>query len=171
MALTKQMVQRMVAVVAADPVARGRISSVLGVFGQNSGAVRNGLMVLGDLWFDGASALGNKVGLGKMENADFFDPSGNGWGAELQCNGIVEVSVNALKRKSGDFPNVSEFRLASRTAGNAHAGVFVETVDGGEYVIDWWRTLKIANPLVFRHGVWDADKPGGVLLENFVGFT
>jgi hypothetical protein len=161
MALTRKMVQRMVAVAGADPVARERISSVLRILGKYSGDTRNMLMVLGDMVYDADTAIRKFVGSSPSEHADFYDPNGSGWGAQLQCNGIAEAAVAALTRRAGDFPNVKQFRLESRSEGFAHAAVYVETVDGGEYIVDWWMTLDVTNPMVFRYATWDAAESGG----------
>ena len=174
MALTKETVQRMVKVVSADAVARERISSILGdvgVLGGSRGAVRNFMMVLGDMVMDTITWGTDKAGIEPISGHDFYDPNGKGWGAQLQCTGIAEAATQALNRRADEFPNVSEFQVGSRSESYPHAGVVVVTTDGNRYVVDWWMTLEVDNPMVFRHADWDAAKGGGVALKNFNGFN
>jgi len=55
--------------------------------------------------------------------------------------------------------------------GYAHHGLVLTTEGNEKYVIDWWLTLDVANPVVFRLEDFDMDRKGtGVPFEAFAGF-
>lgn len=176
MSLSQQTVGRIIEAVRKDKVAVERINSLLRhipLLGDAAGPVRNFGMAMGLTYLDyGARLSEGKFGVSLGNDWNPFDPNVTGSvGYELQCTGIAEAACAAIMRAKTQLPAVKQAVLRSRTASYDHAGVGVETTDGGDYVIDWWVTLDAANPYVFRFSDWDAaNADQGIAYSDFRGF-
>lgn len=142
--LTPRMMQAIVDIVAADAECRRRISSVIGKILPDaltfSGDVRD--LVLGTkVWLTPGASINDP------ENAMFF------------CSGIADAAVKAINngRRWNPYSQILSRVLTVERIDRMpqrprvkdwHSGVLVKTVDGGEYVFDWWKTQDIRNPFV-----------------------
>lgn len=168
MALERQTVGRMIDAVSRDSVASGRINSIFG-----SGAKRNFAMALGQGVLDlGAKRAEGQWGQKLERGWNPFDPFVDGSiGARYNCVGIAEASVKAIDTAMGALPRVAKVSKADRQKGFAHAAVRVDTQDGGAYVVDWWVTLNVWNPMLFRFDDWNNNKWfSGSEYLTFLGF-
>jgi hypothetical protein len=92
-------------------------------------------------------------------------------GYELQCTEIAETAAAAIARSQRMIPGLSEVGTMSRSSGYAHAGVHLTMQDGSQYVVDWWATLDVTNPLVFKAKDFDEDrKSAAIPFKQFTGF-
>ena len=200
MALSKHQVTQCIVAVRHDGDAAGRISSIFSVMGRQAGFTRNALMAtsnaietLGRAVSRGTNAaftLGtseltnwnNKRTLAKYgykgpyDQPLLFDPNVDGsLGAEYQCTAISEAAQKAIDKRqklSPDFvPGLARVSCHSRSEGFAHMGVVLEMKDKKDYVLDWWATLDIDNPLVYKFDDFDMNRKDAALeFKNFGGF-
>lgn len=176
MALAPITVSRLIKIVSADPVASYRITSWLStvpVLGPYTGSVRNMFFSLGQGLIDiGAQYAEGRwnVDMGKDYNP--LNPNLEGSiGYELQCTGLAEAACAAIMKAKASVPAVANASVVARSSGFAHAGVLIETTDGGKYVVDWWLTLELKNPYLFLFDDWDQNISGsGVSYFHFKGF-
>ena len=92
-------------------------------------------------------------------------------GHQLNCEGIALAAVAAIKKKMKAIPAVESVAVMRREYGLAHFGVQIDTIDGGQYILDWWMSLDIADPFVFPYKTWNLDKKEtGVAYSDFGGF-
>lgn len=188
MALNKEQVLKAVTIVAADPEASSRIQSALSFLGRNSGFTRNMMMAMGfgvaKTAHDAILEAGRRGGVPPMAIARAkasrqipFDPNRSGsMGYELQCTEIAVRAAAAIEAKKSQIPNLAEASQCSRSVGFAHAGVLLVMKDGtkgaSRYVLDWWATLDVQNPLVFRYDDFDQNRfMSGTAFENFISYS
>lgn len=188
MALTRTQIQAAVRIVANDPEASQRIRSALNFLGRASGPTRNMLMALGygvaELSQDALLAAAKAGGMpspllaaAKRNRQIPLDPNRAGsWGYELQCTEIAERAAAAIMKQKSSVPRLLEASMVSRSAGFAHAGVLLVMQDTpgatSKYVADWWATLDIENPVLFRFDDFDQNRSfSGVPLVSFVSFA
>ena len=169
MALTKNTVAKAIQAVSTDPVASGRIKSILApILGRHSGFVRNIPLTL-------AHTLNSTgaMGLPSLWMRKEFDPLVPGsTSARLNCDGIANAAEEALTRQKIKFPEVRLFGVKGRSAGFTHAGLWLMMRDKTHYILDWWMTLDIEDPVVFRLDDWDKDRKGkGILYSHFAHFS
>jgi hypothetical protein len=106
-----------------------------------------------------------------------FDPNTVGSpGAEYQCTAIAEAARDAIERRqqlSANFvPDLRKVTCHSRSEGFAHMGVVLKIQDDTSYVLDWWATLDIENPLVFKFEDFDMNrKDAARQYAQFGGFS
>lgn len=178
MSLSKLTVSRIINVVRNDKVSAERINSLMRFIQlpgltNKRGIVRNLGMALGQGLLDrGAQYSEGKYGVSLGKGWNPFDPNAPGSvGYELQCTGIADAACAAIMRAKAQLPALQDASLKSRTEGFAHAGVGIETTDGGSYVIDWWLTLDVDNPYLFHFADWDNAKGDkGIRYGDFRGF-
>jgi hypothetical protein len=182
MALTRAEVKKAIEIVGSDVAARSRIESVLApILGTKSGFFRNLVLATGygfaKLPDQAARALAPYSGVPPIAlrhpSKIPLDPNRKGsLGYELQCTEIAETAAAAIERQKAQIPSLAAASVFARSQGFAHAGVSLKMTVGGEYVLDWWLTLDVANPVVFRVDDFDQDRGGmGVPFEKFVGFA
>ncbi len=175
MALAKITVSRIIRIVAADEECNFRIQSIIALLplGKKTGWVRNLGMALGQgLWPAGQRYAEGRWGVNFGENANELDPNIDlSTGHKLSCDGIVLAVRDAVSKKLTAVPAVASVEKVSRSNGLAHAGLLLNTTDGGEYILDWWMSLDVENPYVFPFKPWDADKKEtGIKYSDFGGF-
>ena len=175
MGLSRRTVALAIQIVAKDQAATERIDSILApILGKSSGFTRNVLMATAY----GFLTLPHDIAQGKSEKKFKspypipFDPNRPGsWGYELQCTEIAETAKTALEKRLHEIPGIKEVGTHARTMGYSHHGLVLTTFGNEKYVIDWWLTLDVSNPVVFRFSDFDLDKKGtGVPFEDFAGF-
>ncbi len=182
MSLSREVVASAIAVVASDPDAKQRIEGILApVLGRQSGFFRNLGMTAVFTVFDVFQTVRTSpfrayaAATGEPFQKPFvpWDPNRPGSaGYELQCTAIVEAAVTAIEKRKGEVPGLKEASLMSRSEGFAHAGVHLEMKDKSKYVIDWWATLDVANPLLFVADDFDKNhKEKAILFKDFHGFS
>jgi hypothetical protein len=183
--LSRAQVQKAIEIVAADPESTSRISSMLSILGRNAGFTRNMAMALGyglaKIPFDAALAAGRRGNVplfaynrAKAEMKVPLDPNRQGtWGYELQCTEIATKASEAIEKKKSMIEGLTKASLCARSVGYAHAGVQLAMRSGGgtaNYVLDWWATLDVENPLVFRYDDFDQDRfMSGIPFQYFHG--
>jgi hypothetical protein len=182
MALTQPDVKRAIEIVGSDKAARSRIDSVLApVLGTGSGFFRNLLLATGygfaKLPDQAIRAVGRHSSIPPFVLAHPskipLDPNRKGsLGYELQCTEIAVTAAAAIERKKESIPALESASQCARSKGFAHAGVLLAMKGGSQYVLDWWLTLDVANPVVFRADDFDQDRGwAGVEFEEFRGFA
>ena len=170
--------------VETDKDASGRINSIFSVMGKQAGFTRNALMAtsnaveqLGRAVSRGVAAV-TTVGQSEVTrwNNDrilkqaglkspndqplLFDPNVDGsLGAELQCTAIAESARTAIEQRqklSKNFvPDLKKVSCHSRSD-----------------VLDWWATLKIENPLIYKFDDFDMNRKDAAReYVNFGGFS
>jgi hypothetical protein len=183
MALSRSDVQTAIRIVSSDTAARSRIDSILApVLGDKSGFFRNVLLATGfgfaKLPGDALVAIGRKaappfaVARYQSTRETPLDPNRKGTlGYELQCTEIATTAAEAIERRKVEIPALAAASQCARSAGFAHAGVQLDMKDRSQYVLDWWLTLDVANPVVFRFDDFDQDRKGaGIPFERFTMF-
>ena len=156
MALSRQQVAEVISVVQKDADFCDRVTSNFAALGRDAGGVRNATL----LPFGG----------------DMEDP--NNPTIKYLCVGIAirasQVINAAVKR--WQLPRVQMGHFAS-TVDGGHTGCELTMKDGSVYVIDWWQTLLISNPVLFQaadftnnnfFAVW---KLYGTQYRDFKGFA
>jgi hypothetical protein len=197
MALTKFQVQQCIVAVKDDVNARSRIDSIFSAFGRQAGLTRNALMATSNAVESvarGASRMTQalfSVGMTELnrwqmrragvqpvdEGPLLFDPNVDGTpGAELQCTAIAMAAQGAIdlrqKRNPGFVPNLRATGCYSRSVGFAHMGLVLHMQDGGDDVLDWWATLDVDNPLIYRLDDFDNNRKDAALtFDRFGGFS
>ena len=197
MALNRFQVQQCIVAVTADVNARSRIDSIFSAFGRQAGLTRNALMATSNAveavgrGVSRATAAVLSVGMtevgrwqvrqagGKLtdEGPLLFDPNVDGTpGAELQCTAIAAAAQGAIdlrqKRTPGFVPQLRATGCYSRSVGFAHMGLVLHMQDGSDYVLDWWATLDVDNPLVYRLDDFDKNRKDAALtFDRFGGFA
>ena len=172
MGLSRRTVALAIQIVAEDQAATERIDSILApILGKSSGFTRNILMATGFGFAALPAQAATAVGF-ESPYAVPFDPNRPGsWGYELQCTEIAETAKTALEKRLHEIPGIKEVGTHARTMGYSHHGLVLTTFGNEKYVIDWWLTLDVSNPVVFRFSDFDLDKKGtGVPFEDFAGF-
>ena len=182
MALTRAEVKEAIAIVGSDKAAKTRIDSVLApILGTGAGFFRNLLLATGygfaKLPDQAIRAVGRHSNIPPFALAHPskipFDPNRKGsMGYELQCTEIATTAAEAIERRKAAIPALEAASVFPRSRGFAHAGVLLAMKGGGQYVLDWWLTLDVANPVVFRADDFDQDRGwAGVEFEKFNGFA
>ncbi|MCB1955174.1 MAG: hypothetical protein KDG55_05830 [Rhodocyclaceae bacterium] len=197
MALTRLQVQLCITAVGEDVNARSRIDSIFSAMGRHAGFTRNALMAtsnaletLGRGVNRGIQAIttggSSEINRWQMRRAGqrpfdegplLFDPNVEGSpGSELQCTAIAEAAKDAIDRKCkrtpGCIPGLASTSCFSRSQGFAHMGLVLTMTDGGKYVLDWWATLDVDNPLVYRFDDFDNNrKDAAQEFKRFGGFS
>jgi len=181
MSFSRLTVSRIINVVKSDKIAYERIDSMLQYIPplwipglrDKRGWVRNYGMATAETYLDiGAWFAGKKFGVSFGKHWNPFDPNLPGSvGYEYQCTGMAEAASAAIMAAKSQLPAVKFAEPRDRSEGLTHSGVWIETVDGGEYIVDWWTTLDIDNPYVFRYADWDQNqKSKGFEFKEFRGF-
>jgi hypothetical protein len=201
MALSKLQVTQCIAAVRQDKDASRRISSIFSIMGKQGGFTRNALMAtsnaveqLSRVVVRGTSAV---LTVGQSEvarwNTDrtfkqaglkspneqplLFDPNTAGSpGAEYQCTAIAEAAQAAIEQRqqlSKNFvPDLMKVSSHSRSEGFAHMGVMLQMQDLTSYVLDWWATLDVENPLVYKFDDFDMNRKDAAReFAQFGGFS
>jgi hypothetical protein len=182
LSLSRDAVAGAIAIISSDSNAKQRIESIVApILGTQSGFFRNLGMALGF----GAAAVFQTVRTspfrayaaatgGTFQNPTVpLDPNRPGtYGYELQCTAIVEAAVEAIQKRRQEVAGLQEATLMARSEGFAHAGVHFAMTDKTNYVIDWWATLDVMNPLLYRADDFDKNrKDKAVLFQDFRGFA
>ena len=84
--------------------------------------------------------------------------------------GIAEATSNAIEARRGEAPHLKAVSQQAREKGYSHTGTLIEMDDGSRYVLDWWKSLSIRNPFVFRYRNFMQDLGGGIPFTEFKGF-
>lgn len=201
MALSKLQVTQCIAAVRQDKDAAGRINSIFSVMGKQAGFTRNALMATSNAveQFSRVVTRGTKavLSLGQSEVARWnnnrvlrqagikplddqpllFDPNVDGsLGAEYQCTAISEAARDAIEQRqklsTGFVPDLEKVTCHSRSEGFAHMGVVLTIRDKTSYVLDWWATLDIENPLVYKFDDFDMNRKDAAReYSQFGGFS
>lgn len=197
MALTRLQVQLCITAVSEDVNARSRIDSIFSAMGRHSGFTRNALMATSNAIetmirpVNRATQALFTVGMSEVnrwqlrqaghtplgEGPTLFDPNVEGSpGSELQCTAIAEAAKEAIDRKCkrvpGYLPGLASTDCFSRSEGFAHMGLALKMTDSSKYVLDWWATLDVANPLVYRFDDFDNDRKDAAReYKRFGGFS
>ena len=198
MALSRLQVTQCIAAVRQDRDASSRIRSIFS--GLGGGVTRNSLMAtsnavetLGRAVSRGVNAFATfgTSEIGRWNDARayrqagiknpndqplLFDPNvDDSWGAEWQCTGISEAAqaaIEARQKQSANFvPGLKRVSCYSRSQGYAHMGVELTMSDDSNYILDWWATLDIENPLVYKFDDFDMNRKDAALtFAKFGGF-
>jgi hypothetical protein len=201
MALSKLQVTQCIAAVRQDKDASWRINSIFSVMGKQSGVTRNYLMAFSNVvetlgrgvtrGITAVASVGSsevsrwstdrafkQAGLKSPNDQPLlFDPNlDSSLGAELQCTGIAEAAQAAIEQRqqiSKNFvPDLKKVSCHSRSEGYAHMGVVLTMKDDTNYVLDWWATLDIANPLVYKFDDFDMNRKDAAReYAQFGGFS
>jgi hypothetical protein len=201
MALSKLQVTQCIAAVKRDKDASRRINSIFSVMGKQAGFTRNALMATSNavesvsraatrgmqaVFSVGGSEVTrwNNARVFKqagIKNPDdmplLFDPNVDGsMGAEYQCTGIAEAAqgaIEASQQLSKNFvPDLKKVGCHSRSEGFAHMGVMLTMTDDTTYVLDWWATLDLDNPLVYKFDDFDMNRKDAAReYAQFGGFS
>jgi hypothetical protein len=201
MALAKLNVTQCIAAVRQDKDAAWRINSIFSVMGKQAGFTRNALMATSNavetlsravtrgtlaVTTVGQSEVGRwnnnramrQAGITPLDEQPLlFDPNTDGaLGAELQCTGIAEAAQGAIEQRqklSKNFvPDLKKVSCHSRSEGYAHMGVVLTMTDNSTYVLDWWATLDIENPLVYKFDDFDMNRKDAAReYAQFGGFS
>ena len=168
MALTKAQANDIVRVVQADSECRVRIKSFLGSMLPDSwglaGPLRNTALT--------AASMGTSLWMEKEEGT-----AAHKFAQPYICYGIAQATTKALEnaQSQGRLPGVDSVIQRIRASKPSHfASGLSMTSDnamiGKFYVFDWWKTLVVGNPMIFRGSDWDS-KRGGKTLGNFNGYA
>jgi len=162
MTLQKETVRQIIRVVADDPDCKKRTNSKLRFIdiadSGLAGSVRN-------------TAIGLVYGLLPDKYDDNFD-SGD-WSSmayEYSCDGIAEVTSIAINKKLDAIPALKRAYEQGRVKGFSHTGTLLEMKDDSKYVLDWWKSLNIHCPFVFRFQDFMYKRSDGTPYTSFEGF-
>lgn len=160
MALSKFTVSQIVQIVAADPESIHRVNSWLNKIdiadSGEAGAVRNFSMVLGSMFTAGKT----------------LDPSDQeSLAYQYSCDGIAEATSKAIKAKLDTVPHLVKCEAQAREKGYSHTGTMIVMDDETKYVLDWWKSLNIRDPIVFQYRNFMQDLGGGIPFTAFKGFS
>ncbi len=201
MALSKLQVTQCIAAVRQDKDAARRINSIFSVMGKQAGFTRNALMATSNAVEQLSRVLSRGTlavtTLGQSEVSRWttdrtfkqaglkspndqpllFDPNTTGSaGAEYQCTAIAEAAQAAIEQRqqlSKNFvPDLKKVSCHSRSEGFAHMGLVIKMKDDTSYVLDWWATLDIENPLVYKFDDFDMNRKDAAReYAQFGGFS
>jgi hypothetical protein len=173
-------------IVAADPEATSRIQSSLAFLGRGAGFTRNLIMATGygiaETAHDALLELGKRGGVppfalarARADRKLPLDPNRPGtMGYELQCTEIAIRAAAAIELHKSEIPGLASAFQCARSVGFAHAGVQLVLRAGGKvsnYVLDWWATLEIWDPLVYRFDDFDQNRfLSGTKFSKFYGY-
>ena len=155
MALTRTQVAQIIAVVKKDREFCNRVTSNFAVLGRDAGGVRNAALI----------PTGGEL-------TDPSNPTINYLCVGIACSAMAVINA-AIKR--GQLPMLTMSQQAT-THDGGHTGCEITMKDRSVYVIDWWQTLLVDNPVLFRGdefmnnnflAVW---KLYGVQFRNFECF-
>lgn len=170
MSLSKETVRKIVRIISADRESCDRISSWIssGLAARMGygGLVRN--LVMGT------------VGLSPG------DQSSTGY--RLSCDGIADATAaaisNVIKKSSGSDPRwcnvvkeplreVLEAKSKARSIdhGFSHTGTAIYMKDGTQYVLDWWMSLNVEDPHIFRYDDFIYNRGNSVRFSDFNGWS
>ncbi len=187
MALSRDQVQKAIKIVSADSEASSRIKSLFSILPVGAGFTRNLFMATGygiaEKAHDALLAAGKYGGVppfalarARADRKLPLDPNRQGtWGYELQCTEIAIKAASAIEAHKSQIKGLSSAFQCARSVGFAHAGV--QLVMSGSpkpsnYVLDWWATLDLDNPLVFRYDDFDQNRfMSGIEFSYFHGFS
>ena len=167
MALTVEQAREIVNIVASNAECGRRINSVVGIINPEfnaSGFIRNNLITAG---FDVIPDILDRYGIQKRKNMQ---------SQEFRyhcCNGIADAVMDVFTHHR-KLPFIKEIRKGDCQTTDHTAPLFA-MVSGGEYVFDWWLTLDIRNPIIWRRADWDyftnpAHSNKGTQYRYFEGF-
>ena len=154
MALSRETVAAIIEVVAADNLCRSvinkagmpRLVQAVAPWLAMAGAYRNAQMQMYEWYSDVPPASS--------------EDSGSPYMMERICVGIAnavqEAATRALFTKKLNIP-IDYSQHIARVRNDTFFGHYANKVvssDGGEYVLDWWMTLEIRNPMVWRYSEW-----------------
>ena len=162
MALSRTTVARILDVVASDPESNRRVNSWLRWMdiadSGTAGVVRNYSIAFADMMtFGQVKAL---------------DPSEREQLAYLySCDGIAEATAAAIRPKVKEIPRLVRVDEQARERGYSHTGTLLEMDDGTKYVLDWWKSLSIRDPFVFKYQSFMWDLGDGINYTNWSGYS
>jgi hypothetical protein len=167
MALTVEQAREIVNIVASDSECGRRINSVLKIVPpqyQASGFIRNTLITVG---FDMVPDILDTYGIQKrkgMQSDEFRYHC---------CNGIADAVMDVFSHHR-KLPFIKSVSKGDSKSTDHTAPQFAMTA-GGEYVFDWWLTLDIRNPILWRKADWEqftnpAFSNKGTQYRYFEGF-
>ena len=163
MALSKQTVLQIIEIVAQDAECQKRVNSWLNKVdiadSGTAGIVRN-------------FAIGLAYGLVPKRWENSFDPSERESMAYLySCDGIAEATSIAINAKIKDIEGLTRASEQARKTGYSHTGTLLEMTDNTKYVLDWWKSLSIRCPFVFKYDDFMYQKSEGTPSTDFKGFV
>ncbi len=167
MSLSKATAAAIVDAVSQDVESRRRLHSILRFLGPVGTQHRGGLRDTGLEWkaiFASLPALGHGWGsfTGRIDNK-LNDPAY----ADLCCVGIADATVAAIN-KAG-ITEVAAAAREDRILPEWHSVTGVTMRDGSQYTFDWFLTLAVNNPVIFRLDEWRADMSFGIQFAGFSG--
>lgn len=162
MAISRVTVGQIVQIVAADSESNSRVNSWLNKVdiadSGTAGAVRNYAIAFADTF--------------TPWHVKAFDPSERDSMAYLySCDGIAEATSKAIQARISEVLHLVRVSSQARRKGYSHTGTLLEMDDGSKYVLDWWKSLSIRNPFVFRYLSFMDDLGDGIPYTDFKGFS
>lgn len=153
--LTKDSVKQVVDVIRADSNCRRiinksdmpRLSQLAPYWLGTAGAIRNASIQTYEWW--------NNIQPATTED------SGSQYFMERICQGVANAAAEAFQRfayQRKTIPGVkSEAGLVKDRNSTffGHYANVLTTTDGREYILDWWMTLEIDNPMVWQRHEWN----------------
>lgn len=167
MSLTREQAQEIVNVVAKDANCVNRINSIFGKLPANikgSGEIRNLLITAA---FDVVPDVLERFGVKERmtpQSTEFAQ----------HCCVAISDAVCTLFKHHRNLPFIKEISGGSCVTTDHYAPIF-KMKSGGEYVFDWWMSLDVQNPIIWRKFEWEhfTDPThffDGVPLKEFKGF-
>jgi hypothetical protein len=154
MALSKKMVAGVIDIIKQDPGCRRVINK--------SDMPR--LLQMAPAWLGSAGALRN-AGMQTYEWWNEIPPvtsedSGSAYFMERICQGVADAVALAFqaasKKKMIPGINMGAGLVKDRNETFfGHYANVLETTNGREYILDWWMTLEIDNPMVWQRHEWN----------------
>lgn len=181
MPLTREEAQAIINVVSNDQNCRSLIQSVLRIMPAHwkaGGWMRNAANTI--IYDVGAGIVSKSAWQEKFKNGfvsgltESF-PQSKKFQAEC-CNGIAKATTAAICSHLSQLPFVSGANDSQGTITDyGHYATKVIMKKGGEYTFDWWMSLDVYNPILWRTKDWlhypnSAIMNKGVDFYNFEGF-
>lgn len=148
------MAAEIIAAVKSDATSRKRIED--SVFGKIPAS-----------W--GAAGLVRNVSMFVTSGSIITGEPASGEDEKLVCTGIADATVEAINRVkiAGVVIASAHERILN---GSHHTGTKIDLSRFGAVVFDWWSTLRIDDPLIYRTVPNFNQASGGVLYSDFKGF-
>lgn len=91
------------------------------------------------------------------------------------CDGIAEataIAINkAIQLDRKRFSGIVSAEEQARKEGYSHTGTLINLEGGSRYVFDWWKSLDVMNPHIFRYDDFMNDRGRSVPFQDFLGFS
>lgn len=155
MALTHPQVAQIIGVVKQDREFCNRVTSNFAVLGRDAGGARNAALI----------PFGGDLSDSRNQTINYLCVG-------IACGAMAAINA-AIKRGQLRMLTMSQ---QATTHDGGHTGCEITMRDGSVYVVDWWQTLLIDNPVLFKgtdfmnnnfFAVW---KMYGVQFRDFEAF-